>query len=622
MGRDLAHRMFARMLAVLGLAAITAFGIAGTAGAAPADRAGDPVVLTGSQLTGLTGTSPGKILAYKWNGKWIQVPVQIDERHTVDARTLYPEVATSKYIYSGTFDLEVYADPKTRSGADENENFDADDELVFMAGDSGSSAPSSAVAPPAVISTSATKVAVEDPVGGGRSFVYLVKAPLKGFQSAGKDYVDYDFNLTGLANGETLLEDYGHFNSPNPEDSTVKTANYELHSTDRWMEDEMKISTAGASATDILDREAVSAGGLGGCGRSEYTFSGNWDLDVNPGNDRPDDDDEGSYLAIIDGPVRAIRSYIGANSGPFVESTHKYYADHEDKSIHVRVHPIPDMYVWTDFSEAAIGMTYRDQVNQGGFPVDGNPDAVADPAPGDIANGKYFWQQLSGPQGSVTTLVAADASVVDEDNPDYVGYYLDDSTPVGGQEKQCGGDLKAYGASGFGIDGTFPNTDPVLAPIFVNTRDLSVNRVRYFGGPNATAAEADQLRARTQDPLTAAASKATFKKPRPALNVRLLRPKAKARPGKLVTLRLRASNIGNLKVNSAKVCVSSRSFARRACFKVSNLAPGKGRTVTLKPRVRKNAKGKRLKFSFSYSGKADGYGITGAGGGFSVAIKR
>ena len=158
-------------------------------------------------------------------------------------------------------------------------------------------------------------MAVADPVGGGTNYVYLFKTPAVSDQSAGKDYVDYDFNLTGLANGETLLEDYGYYNSPNPEDSTVKTANYELHSTDRWMEDEMRISTAGASATDILDREAVSAGGLGGCGRGEYTFSGNWDMDVNPGNDRPDDDDEGTYLAIIDGPVRAVRSYMGANSG-------------------------------------------------------------------------------------------------------------------------------------------------------------------------------------------------------------------------------------------------------------------------------------------------------------------
>lgn len=622
MRRDFAHKMFARMMAVLGLAAITAIGFTGLAGAAPADRAGDPVVLKGSELAGVNGVIPKKILGFKWVGKWVQIPIQIDERHVVSARELYPELATSKYVLSGTFDLEVYADAKTRSGADENTNFDADDELVFMAGDSGSTAPSSAVAPTSVAAASATKVAVEDPVGGGMNYVYLFKAPAVADQSAGKDYVDYDFNLTGLADGETMLEDYGYFNSPNPEDSTVKTANYELHSTDRWMEDEMKISTAGASATDILDREAVSAGGLGGCGRSEYTFSGNWAMDVNPGNDRPDDDDEGTYLAIIDGPVRAVRSYMGANSGVFVESTHKYYADHEDKAIHVRVHPIPDMYVWTDYSEAAIGMTYRDQVNQGGFPVDGNPDPVADPAPGDIANGKYFWQQLSGPQGSVTTLVAADASVVDDDNPEYVGYHLDDSTPVGGQEKQCGGDLKAYGASGFGIDGTFPNTDPVLAPIFLNTRDLSVNRVRYFGGPNATAAEADQLRARTQNPLTAAASKATFQKARPGLNVRFLNRKAKARPGKPVTLKLRAINNGNVNVESAKVCVDSRSFVRRACFKVSKLAPGKGRNATVKPRVKKNAKGKRLRFSFGYSGKADGVGIAGSSGGSSVAIKR
>ena len=120
--------------------------------------------------------------------------------------------------------------------------------------------------------------------------------------------------------------------------------------------------------------------------------------------------------------------------------------------------------------------------------------------------------------------------MVDGDNPPFVGYHLDDSTPVGGQEKQCGGDLKAYGASGFGIDGISPNTDPILAPIFLNTRDLSVNRVRYFGAPDATVAEAEQLRARTENPLTARREQGRpSRQRRPGIQVKVLNRKAEAR---------------------------------------------------------------------------------------------
>ncbi|MBN8866209.1 MAG: hypothetical protein J0H98_01525 [Solirubrobacterales bacterium] len=620
---ELARKTFARTLAVLGLSAATILGIAGTAGAAPADRAGDPVVLNGSQLSRLNGVAPGKILAYKWAGKWIQVPVQIDERHKVPARSLYPEDAASKYILDLVpFEMEVYADPKTRSGADEDPGFDADDELVFMAGDSGRAAPAKAALPSGVGPAGATKIAVDDPVGGGKAYVYLFQAPVKWDQSAGKDYVKYDFKLTGLGAGQTLLNDYGYSNSSNPEDSTVTTADYQLHSTDRWMEDELKISAGGASGANILDREAVSAGGLNGCGRSEYTFSGNWDLDANVGNERPADDDEGTYVAIKDGPVRAIRSYMGANSGPYVQAVHKYYADHEDKSIIVRVHPIPDMYVWTDLSAAASGMTYRDQLNRSGVAVDGSPDSLAKPGADGIGSGNLFWQQVTGAQGSATTLVSATASVIDGDNPPFVAYYLDDQNPDGPGEKQCGGDLKAYGAAGFGIDGTFPNTDPNLAPVLVNSRDLTVDRVRYFGGPGATAEQADVFAERVKEPLTATAGKADVREQRAKLGLRLVNRKVKARPGRIVKLRVRAINTGNVTMKRAKVCAGSRSFAKSPCARLANLAPGKSRTLTLRAKVKKNAKGRRVAFFLSYEGKGGDYGVVGVGGGYKIALRR
>ncbi|MCB0857903.1 MAG: hypothetical protein KDB57_07270 [Solirubrobacterales bacterium] len=609
MGRDLAFRMFARAGAVLGLAAITSFGFAGQSGAAPADRPTDPVVLKGASLPTKLNVRPGKIVGFKWNGKWKQIPVQVDERHVVSARSLYPDIPVG-YINGQvgvdedirSFDVEIYADPKTRSGADANANFDADDELVFLGGDAGSQAPGSAVAPQGVDASTATKVAVNDPAGGGSAYVYLFKASGNLDPSAGKDYVDYDFNLLNFEPGDTLIDDYGWTNTPNPEDSTVKTANYELHSIDRWREDELKITAGEAPGIDILDREGVSAGGLSSCGRSEFTFSANWKLDTDPGNDF-NTDDEGTYVTVIDGPVRAIRSYMGANSGPYVEDVHLYYPDREDRRVNVRVHPIPQMYVWTDYSDAALGMTYRDQKNLTGVTIDGVPGQV-NGQPGDdsidlfdhedFSDGTYAWQQVSGDKGTTTTLATAESSATPETFPafkGFKGYYLDDSTPTDNAgERQCGGDLKAYGASGFGIDGVYPNTDPIFG-IGAEPEKLSVNRIRYFGPPNQTAADADDYRARAQDPLASSASTVKVKAPTAKVYVFDKGKAPTARPGKVIRIKARAFNKGTGASGKVKVCVTGKDLAGKKCRTVGPLGAGKFKDVILKPKVKRNARG-------------------------------
>lgn len=612
MGRDLAYRTFARMMAVLGLTAVIAAGFSGLATAAPADRATDPVVMKGSALPGFGDVKPQEIVAFKWEGKWTQIPVQVDERHAISARSLYPDKPVG-YVNGHvgvdsdvrTFEIEVYADPKTRSGADADSNFDADDELVFMGGDSGQDAPASALAPEGVDAASATKVAVKDPNGGESAFVYLFRSTGDLDPSAGKDYVDYDFKLTNFGPKDTLIDNYGFTNTGNPEDSTVKTANYELHSVDRWMEDKIKITAGGASGTDILDREGVSAGGLGGCTRSEYTFSANWTMDTTSGNDS-NTDDEGTYVNVIDGPVRAIRSYMGANSGPYVEDVHTYYADREDRTVFVRVHPIPEMYVWTDYNSDAVGMTYRDEKNQAGFAVDGNPDTPVPATMADFENGKYLWQQVSGPQGTATTLVTANSSATPEKFPSFLGfkgYYLDDTTPVGPKEKQCGGDLKAYGASGFGIDGVYPNTDPIFG-VGAAPEKLSVNRIRYFGGPNETAADAEALRVRAQDPLTAEAASATVKARAPKLSVKLQGKKPKAKPGKKLKIKLRISNTGTADAAPVKICVSGSRLPAKVCKNFARIFAGKAATVVLSPKVKKGKKSGKVKLKVTVtSGK-------------------
>ena len=100
---------------------------------------------------------------------------------------------------------------------------------------------------------------------------------------------------------------------------------------------------------DILDR-AKAQFAPGNCGRSEDTFN----------------DAEGAFIANKSGPVRAIRSYIGANSGPLTQREHIFYERREDIRTFLRVHAIPGIMDYFDYSPAASGMTYKNNVNTGG----------------------------------------------------------------------------------------------------------------------------------------------------------------------------------------------------------------------------------------------------------------
>lgn len=587
-----------------GLAAVafTVVGLlgAGQAGAAVDQRAGDPVVLKGSELPALIGSQPNRIVGFKWQANdWVQVPVQVDERHTASARSLYPEDGGGNPYLAipGTFDVDVYSDEKTLAGADPTPTFDNDDEFVVMGGDAGEVAPDSAGAPKNVDGSTGVKVDVQDTVSSGSGAVYLFVSDGKLDPSAGKDYVKYDFKLTNLTGNQNLLYDYGYFHSTNPEDSRVTTDNYELHSIDRWMEDELKVKAGNSTAVNILDREVAQAT-LTGCGRSEYTFSGRWTEDNNAGNDT-NTDDEGTYVTVIDGPVRAIRSYMGANSGPFVQREHVYYADHEVNTVFLRVHTMLDLYTWTDYAPSAIGMTYRDAKNLAGVPVDGVPDVLNPTTEADVANGAYSWQQLSGAQGAVSTVISAQTDIL---NPKFGNYYLDEENPGGGSETQCGGDGKSIGASGFGILGhnntpVTPNTDPRLG----TTNNLTVERTRFFGPPSDGAAEGEAYKNRVEKPLGATASANPLKSDKPheltkKLKVTLPGKKAKAKKGKAYKVRVRVANTGTMGAKPVKVCVKGKALKRGgACKTVKVIASGKAKVVTVKTQVKKNAKGKKLK---------------------------
>ena len=137
-----------------------------------------------------------------------------------------------------------------------------------------------------------------------RAWIYLFKRSGNLSPGAGKQFVNYDFNLlSGNYKTTYKLQD-----GPNPENSTVTTPYYTDHFSDRWLNDQLKVTTAGSSGVDILDR-AKAQFAPGNCGRSENTFN----------------DAEGAFIANKSGPVRAIRSYIGANSGPLTQREHIFY---------------------------------------------------------------------------------------------------------------------------------------------------------------------------------------------------------------------------------------------------------------------------------------------------------
>jgi hypothetical protein len=427
-------------------------------------RPSAPVVLTGADVPDLVGVAPSSVVAFSHAvvddvGEWTQVPVQVDERVVVPFGTQpgnNTSAGTTGTVYgngSGGPTALQYADPTTWVGADSDPTIDGDDEIVFMGFDTGGQARAETGDPAGVVPGSGVMVKVVDTLGENeRGWVYLYRSAGTLDPSAGQDYVDYDFNLTS-GNYKTT---YKRADGPNLETSVVTTPSYRIGFSDRWYEDSWEVLASGATGVDILDGHKAQFA-LSTCGRSNQTFA----------------DAEGAFVANIDGPVRAIRSYVGANSGPLTQRTHLMYRDREDVTTNLRVHSIGGVMDFMDYSAAASGMTYRNSANTAGVAVDGSPDSVSSTLP--------TWEAVDGPQGRVysTNEVGSSlAGIVAGTN----GFHLDDTTPA---EPECWGDGDYYGASGLQVQTPIANTDPRSSPFGT----LSVDRVNAFLPPAANSGE-------------------------------------------------------------------------------------------------------------------------------------
>jgi hypothetical protein len=400
----------------------------------------DPVVISGGDLPALQGIPVDEVVGFRFQGGWQQVPVQIDERKRVDYGVVYNQGPV------GVGSL-AYTDGLTYTGPDDDPTLDANDELVFMAMDAGDRAGAGAGRPAGVFGEPALEVEIVDPLDGGVGYVYLFRSDGSLAPGAGRSYVSYTFNLLA---GD-YIPNYGLMAGPNPEDSEAFSPYYRTHFSDRWIRDEVNVFAGTASGADILDRHK-NMFGPGNCARTENTFSNG----------------EGAFFANKSGPVRAIRSYMGANSGPFTQRDHLFYQRRQDIVTHLRVHAISGVIDVYDYSPQAEGMIYFDDLNLLGATVDGLADA--------IVLGSITWEMVTGQQG---TLVMGLSFETDIPAFAYTSYYSDDITP------------------GPWVNQPIPNTDPSLGLYNI----LATRRVIYYEPPYQTTGTAELLSEQARTPL-------------------------------------------------------------------------------------------------------------------------
>jgi hypothetical protein len=477
----------ARRLAAGVACAVAACAVAGCEQISTLQRPAEPVVLTGDALPPVRGVAPDRVAAFRYdvfNGGWHQIPVQVDERHVVDFRAVHNNTTT----YSQQ-SLE-YSDPGTLAGPDPNPDVDRDDEIVFMARDAFGRAPADAPDPAGAQPGSGHEVRITDPLDpDAAGWVYLFVHDGSLDQAAGKDLVRYDFDLlAGEYPGDYDFDGRGNvIGDPpanptppaNPENSRVTTGSYTERFADRWITDELRITAGSATGADILDRNRLGVPFVTDaptvCPRTENTFAAG----------------HGAFVANIDGPVRAIRDYIGANSGAYTQRRQVFYERREDLSTFLRVHPLPNGPADVlDFTAAATGMTYRNDLMGQAVTIDGNPDSVP--------TGSVTWELTQGPQGS---LVAAHRTDTDIPNHQTTSIYMDDATPA---PLPCTGDAEARGISGVAIAGSHPNTDPTPRGGGPPVYRLTSHRTHFYDAPGVTAAVAQRRSDEARTPLRVA----------------------------------------------------------------------------------------------------------------------
>ena len=217
-----------------------------------------------------------------------------------------------------------YADPATEVGADTADpRIDDDDEIVFMSSDLGYHYDGSG-RPPGT-SASYVEVQVDDPLTGATGYLYLFadkggaeRPPPEGdhvgYRFALVDHPVLDYLQDYLPQGfwcDTYETDWlgCALDHPNREDSRIQTPWYAIEYQNRWLQHSLQLCDGDVCGADIIDY--YNGGSVpGACHHSALTAAMG----------------KGGMSVIRDGPVRAIRGEIGAQSAQALHRVSRFYA--------------------------------------------------------------------------------------------------------------------------------------------------------------------------------------------------------------------------------------------------------------------------------------------------------
>ena len=342
------------------------------------------------------GADVSKITGWRWNGTaFVEVPFQVDQ-----VFTRYLDNSASGFaVYSGEdqhttyqFDREGFrytqgtcvATPDSPTATDPVKGLDTDDELAFMAADTGPQAPSTAKRPHGT--TAVHEVAVLDPLTQKTNYLYVMLGKKPSF-NADNGYVHYqrDANADQFALSQSSYEDYGnaavgpycdaagnvigHGRRRPIDTATITTNRYTYRYDGRWLMTDIRVSADGGQTygPDLVDRWKARA--FQQDRESKTPCCGYEEEDTHWGG-------SSTLLGERSGPVRTIRETWGADSGTNVVRRETFYRSEMTMKTWLRVHVIPPLdgiYAQWDFNAGRM-TKFRNPQQPDGVAVDGKND--------------------------------------------------------------------------------------------------------------------------------------------------------------------------------------------------------------------------------------------------------
>ena len=316
-------------------------------------RDDDTVIAPASGFAAFLGRPIGQLFVFRWDSSlesFVPVPYQLDE--VVD-HAFNPGTPLS--VVERIYDVLHEDDGQ----------LDALDELAVLYSDAGTARAPQSAAWPSGSDTDRYEIQVGDPRPGAPTptrWLYLFAGSALPQTTAG--YVTWN----GLASG------------------SIRTERFALDFADRWLLTGYRVFAPCGSGEDLIDR-----------------VKGRVDLQFGTSEDEERWNQQSTYLGGITGPVRAIRSVLGAASG--VNTTHHdiVYRNAWVRVVNLRVHPVDHVRLYLDWRPTPAGTMLYTPLNRGGVPIDGQNDPP-------VSDAWEDWTVVRHPGGGVVSLMIVPSS--------------------------------------------------------------------------------------------------------------------------------------------------------------------------------------------------------------------